>query len=127
MSGEALDISDQEFVRLRLRYSDLVLILEQLDEEREELLASPTGSRLSGDSAPVTILDPRSREAQSRANYIRELKKRMQVRLDYLASKLGIEQIEPDMADSEFRELERMVTEWLSIPNDLWVAAPDSE
>ena len=127
MSGEALDISDQEFVRLRLRYSDLVLILQQLGEEREELLAPATGSRLPGESAPVTIFDPHSREAKSRAIYIRELKKRMRGRLDYLASKLGIEHIDPDMDDSEFEELESKVTEWLSIPNDLWVSAPDSE
>jgi hypothetical protein len=51
--------SDFEYRELRRKYSDLV-ILERLIREDLKLLEPLTGSRLSGSTSAVTILEPRS-------------------------------------------------------------------
>jgi TPR repeat protein len=51
--------SDYEYRELRRKYSDLV-ILERLIREDLKLLEPLTGSRLSGSTRAVTILEPRS-------------------------------------------------------------------
>ena len=42
----------------------------------------------------------------------------MQVKLDYLAEKLGSGPLDPDMSDGEFRELRDRVGEYLQAVND---------
>ena len=127
MSEESRVASDEIFISLRPRYSDLVLILDQLREEREALEGNTTGSRLSGKSTSVTILDPRTGMTMSRSAYIGRLERRMKLQLDYLASKLDLERIDPDMDDDDFESLEAQVTAWLASVNDRQVGAPHSE
>ena len=118
MSEEEMLESDAIFLDLRQRYSDLVLMLDDIEEEREAMSETPTGSRLSGSSSAITVIDPATGDTIARNEYLRRLEKRMQVKLDYLADKLGSEPLEPDMSNGEFAELRDRVGEYLQTVND---------
>ncbi len=118
MSEEDRLASDAIFVELRQRYSDLVLMLDDLEEEREALNETPTGSRLSGGTSSITVIDPQTGDTIARSEYLRRLEKRMQVRLDYLAGKIGGEPPEADMSDEEFGELRDRVAAHLQVVKD---------
>lgn len=118
MSEEDRQASDALFLELRQRYSDLVLMLDEIEEEREAMNEKPTGSRLSGGPSSITVIDPQTGDTIARSDYLRRLEKRMQVRLDYLAGKLGSEPLEADMSDREFSELRNRVAAYLQVVND---------
>ena len=118
LSEEDRLASDAVFVELRMRYSDLVLMLDDLGRVREALNAAPTGSRLPGGSSPVTVVDPQTGRAIARGEYVRRLEKNMQAQLDYIAEKLGTEPLDPNMTDPEFDELRESVMAYLRVIND---------
>jgi len=118
MSEEDREASDELFVALRKRYSDLVLMLGLLEKEREALAEHATGSRLSANSAAVTIIDPHTGTTITRSEYVGRLEKQMQTKLDYIAGKLDIEPLEPDMSDREFESLIERVDAYLGAIND---------
>jgi len=118
MSDDDREESDNTFLRLRQKYSDLVLALEHLERERHQLLDRPTGSRLSGKSASITVIDPRTGLTMTRSEYVDRLESRMQRRLDYITAKLDVERVEADMSDSEFAALNTQITDFLSVVND---------
>ena len=110
--------SDRHYIALRQKYSDLVLALGILRKEREILNESLTGSRLSGGSSAVTIIDPRTGMTISRREYVRRLESRMKPRLDAITSEIGIEEVEADMSDNEFNEFVARVGQYLQIIDD---------
>ncbi len=118
MSEADREASDQAFVPLRQKYSDLVIALGHLRNERELLNERATGSRLSGNSAPVTVIDPRSGVTITRSEYIGRLESRMQLRLDFITRTLQIDEVEADMDDREFEALAGQVDAYLKIIND---------
>ncbi len=106
------------FVDLRRRYSDLVLMLDEIAEDREAMDESPTGSRLSGSASSITVIDPKKGDAIARSEYVRRLNKRMQTQLDYLADKLGEGPLEAEMSGTEFAELRERVDAYLLVVSD---------
>jgi hypothetical protein len=110
--------SDQIYITLRQTYSDLVLALAQLRKEREVLNERPTGSRLSGSSSTVTIIDPRTGVSITRGEYVRRIETSMQRRLDYITAKIGIDTVEADMSDREFEQLVDQVNAYLQLIDD---------
>lgn len=119
MSEEDRQASDRLFVDLRQRYSDLVLMLEDIEKQRASVNASPTGSRLPGDSSAITVIDPQTGDTITRSQYVRRVEKRMQAELDFITEKIGAERMDADMSDREFRELKRAVSTYLAVVNDL--------
>ena len=118
MSEEEMLESDAIFVDLRQRYSDLVLMLDDIENEREAMNETPTGSRLSGSSSAITVIDPATGDTIARNEYLRRLEKRIQAKLDYLADKIGSGPLDPDMSEGEFGELRASVVEYLQVVND---------
>ena len=118
MSEEEKLASDAIYVDLRQRFSDLVLMLDDIEEEREAINEKPTGSRLSGSSSSITVIDPATGDTIGRSDYLRRLEKRMQARLDYIAETLGSESLDADMSDREFGELRERVVAYLQTVND---------
>lgn len=110
--------SDRHYIALRQKYSDLVLALGILRKEREVLIEGLTGSRLSGGSSAVTIIDPRTGMTITHREYERRLESRMKPRLDAITSKLGMEEVEADMSEREFSELVARVDQYLQIIDD---------
>jgi hypothetical protein len=118
MSEADRETSDEAFIALRQEYSDLVIALAQLRKERELLNASPTGSRLSGNSSAVTIIDPRTGITITRSEFVGRVESRMQLRLDYITRTLKIDDVEADMSDREFEALAGQVDQYLRVIND---------
>jgi hypothetical protein len=118
MSESDREASDAAFLSLRQRYSDLVLALGHLRNERELLNERPTGSRLSVNSSAVTIIDPHSGVTITRSEYVGRLEAQMRLRLDFITRTLDIDEMEPDMSDREFEALAGKVGEYLQIVND---------
>jgi TPR repeat protein len=118
MSEEERQASDAIFLQLRQKYSDLVLMLDSLEDERDAMNEKPTGSRLSASASSITVIDPQSGDMVARSEYMRRLEKRMQARLDYLADKIGSETLDADMTDQEFGDLRQRVVAYLQVVND---------
>ena len=96
----------------------LALALAQLRKEREALAERPTGSRLSGSSSTVTIIDPRTGVTITRGEYVRRIEAGMQRRLDYITTRIGIDRVEADMSDREFEGLVDEVSAYLQLVDD---------
>ncbi len=109
--------SDEVFVELRKKYSDLVLIMALL---REDIFASSkrvTGSRLKS-GGPVTVVDT-SGVGVSGDLYFSQIDTRIQMRLDFVTSKLGLERMTSDIDSKTYYELRAKVEDYLSQVNDL--------
>lgn len=118
MSETDLELSDAAYLALRGTYSDLVLALGHLRNERELLNSRPTGSRLSANSSSITIIDPRTGISMTRNDYERRLETQMQLRLDFITRTLAVDDAEPDMNDREFEKLAARIDEYLQIIDD---------
>lgn len=110
-------LSDTAYIKLRRRFGDLALLMAQLDEDRAQLLEPPTGSRLFTDTSSILIIEPQ-KGTISRSEYLRRKERRMQVKLDYVADQLGIEELDPYMSDDEFSTLARQVEDYLQTIDD---------
>jgi hypothetical protein len=118
MTESDREASDAAYLELRQQYSDLVLVLRYLREEREAL-GSRQGNYLpTGDLVSVTIVDPATGTKVTRSEYTRRMNERMQSRLDFITSMLGIDDVDPDMSDEEFEALAAKVDEYLQVIND---------
>ena len=119
LSPEERDRSDIEYIELRQKYSDLVVVLNLLSEEYNELHEGGTGSRLTNRGGSVTILDPKSGIGMSKDALIKRTMKQMQVRLDFLTDKLGIVPIDAsDLDQDELDILGAQVSDNLLIIDD---------
>ena len=110
--------SDTFYANLRRTYGDLAVLLTSIKRDDEQLTAV-TGSRLPGSSgAPVTIIDPHTGTTRIRADYHRDVEKRMHERILMLIELGGFQELGDNPARVNIRELERLVNEKLeSIPD----------
>ncbi|MBT8082959.1 MAG: SEL1-like repeat protein [Gammaproteobacteria bacterium] len=118
LNGESLEASDAIYITLRQRYSDIVLALNLVRQERKALNQGTTGSRLGRTSSSVTIIDPQTGAAITRTEYERRLKSRIKLRLDYITDLIGTEELEADLSDAEFEALVDRVDEHLRVIAD---------
>lgn len=106
--------SDRQFIALRKQYGDLVLLAKAIREDYDELKAR-TGSRLSADSSPVSVVDMNaSGVARSGSEYYSRIERRMKARIEYLVNhaEIGIIDLESDNIDID--SIERQVAAHLS-------------
>lgn len=118
MSEAQRDDSDIAFLKLRQEYSDLAIALGYLSDERELLDERSTGSHLNSNSSSITVIDPRTGVTMTRSEYVGRLESRIQVRLDYITARLGIDRLEADMNDREFADLSARVDAYLQVIDD---------
>jgi hypothetical protein len=118
LNEESLAASDAMYVELRRQYSDLVLALNLIRQERKALHEGVTGSRLAKTSSSVTIIDPQTGAAISRTEYERRLEARIKLRLDYITKALGVGDLEADLSDSEYEVLAARVDDHLQVIRD---------
>jgi len=111
LDDEQIALSDQQFIELRKKYGDLVLLIRAVRDDYE-LLRSRTGSRLSGSSSMLTVVDPNSSgSVRSGANYYGSVEKRIEARLEFIAEHTSIEII--DLNSMNMSEIESRVNEQL--------------
>jgi hypothetical protein len=106
--------SDRQYIELRKQYGDLVLLAKAIREDYEEL-RSRTGSRLSADSSPVSVVDMNSTGvARSGSEYYSRIERRMKARIEYIVRHAEIGIIDLDSDDIDIDSIERQVAAHLS-------------
>ena len=81
--------SDALYLQLRREYSDPVILLDLIRKDLRNLGAR-TGSRISRDTSPVMILDPRTGGSISAEAYEQQVSRRIRMRLEHLVQ-LGLD------------------------------------
>ena len=106
--------SDRQYIELRKQYGDLVLLARAIREDYDEL-KSRTGSRLSADSSPVSVVDLNSSGvARSGSEYYSRIERRMKARLEYIVKHTEIGIIDLDVENIDIDLIERQVAAHLS-------------
>lgn len=105
--------SDQVFVDLRQQYSDVVLMIGLLRKDLEDSTGRVTGSRLSGRSGAVTIVNPNSGVGMSGDNFYRKREARMQDYLETLTERLGVDRDTDTINDELLDDLQVLVDEYV--------------
>ncbi len=100
--------SDTLYLQLRRQYSDVVLLLELINDDLD-VLANRTGSRLSGGGSPVTIIDLRSGSSVSADQYYGQVRNRIEARLKFMAKELDMPNLNTDPDRVEVYKLETIV------------------
>ena len=99
------------YLQLRRQYSDVVLLLELINDDLD-VLANRTGSRLSGGGSPVTIIDLRSGSSVSADQYYGQVRNRIEARLKFMARELDMPNLNTDPDQVEVYALETIVQEF---------------
>ena len=118
LNPDELARSDALYIDLRKNYSDLVITLGVLSEERSSLRSDMTGSRLGGGASPVTVIVPRSGMSMSREEYLRRSGVQMQMRFDFITEKLGIARVKWNISQREYDKLVGSVHDFLEFIDD---------
>lgn len=106
--------SDRQYIELRIQYGDLVLLAKAIRKDHEEL-RSRTGSRLSADSSPMSVIDMNSSGvARSGSEYYGRIERRMKAKLEYLVKHAEIGIIDLDSENLDIDSIERQVAAHLS-------------
>jgi len=106
--------SDRQYIELRMQYGDLVLLAKAIRKDYEEL-RSRTGSRLSADSSPMSVIDMNSSGvARSGSEYYGRIERRMKAKLEYLVKHAEIGIIDLDSENLDIDSIERQVAAHLS-------------
>jgi len=110
--------SDELYVELRKEYSDLNIIMGLLVEDLDSMQVARTGSRLSGNTSAVTIIDPTTGMPVSAAHIRHRGLRTAQTRLDFVTGRLDISPIKADQADKHLDYLWERVRDYLSVVDD---------
>lgn len=100
--------SDQLYLQLRQKYSDVVIMVRLIREDLESLSAR-TGSRVLGGGGQVMIVDPRSGFGISGEDYERQLRNRIETNLEFVNRELGIGAARKDLSSVNVDDLEARV------------------
>ena len=101
--------SDRLFIELRREYGDLALLVRAIREDYEKL-TSMTGSRLSGGSGPMMVVEmDGSGSTTSGSEYHRRIERRLRARLDYIAQHTEIGIVDEDVASYDIDAIERKI------------------
>ncbi|MDX1507051.1 MAG: hypothetical protein R3358_02145 [Woeseiaceae bacterium] len=109
--------SDQIFVQLRSKYSDVVLLLDMIEDDIEDITAR-TGSRISGGSGAVTIVDPRSGRSVSGDEYFRRLQDRIDGHLERMGKFVDLDDFDVDYDHFNIDGLRAIVNDYVHTIND---------
>ena len=112
------DRSDQAYFGLRVQYSDLALAFELVRKDFSMLNESTTGSRLSGGSRSVTVISPGGGNAVTSDEYLRQIRKQLQSRLDFITDRLDIDEVDADLGADEFSAFQQQVMQYLQTVDD---------
>ncbi len=108
-----LDPSERErsevaYRELRLRYCDVAVLLSSIKRNLKEL-QTRTGSRVRGQSSPVTVIESRVGRYRSGADYYGSIREELEARVLLLKEVGGFDDMETDLERINIHELERRV------------------
>ena len=101
--------SDELFLEIRRNYSDLAILLRAIRRGVRDMRAI-TGSRLSGTSSPITVIELRSpSQSQDSVDYYRRVQEDLERHLAMLAEIGDFPDLEMDPARVDIDDIERLV------------------
>ena len=109
--------SDQLYLQLRQRYSDVAILLRLIKEDLDSLSAR-TGSRVAGASGQVMIVNPRTGMGISAEDHARQVRRRVKMRLGFVAQAIGQPDLDGDIENLDMESLESSVQAYASRLND---------
>jgi hypothetical protein len=111
--------SDEVYSRLRLELSDIAVRMREVRKDFDRIRGGSTGSRTSNTSSPVVIIEPRRGIGMSAEAYARQVQRRMQKHLDYIAKAMNIGPLDADLTAEEIDRLEERVMVFAAKVDDL--------
>lgn len=117
-SDEQKSLSDSLYIDLRREFSDIVIVMRLLEKDLGDLKENSTGSRLASRSTSLTIMDPATGRQMSADYYRNRVLRIAQLRLNFIAAKLGIESIDAELSANEITALWDQVNEHVAAVDD---------
>jgi len=118
MNAEQQARSDALYLSLRKQRSDLVIVMQLLMDDLESLQAETTGSRVSGGSSSVMVIDPNTGSPISIDQYQNRIRRNAQTRLDFVTARLDIDELDADLSKSEIDALWERINDYLAVVDD---------
>lgn len=109
--------SDEMYRRLRRDYSDLVILVDLVRNDMRTL-SERTGSRLTGGTSPITVINPRRQAGLPAADYYASIERRLEVRVAWLREALARHGITIDARRTTLNDLEDAVSAYLEMTPD---------
>lgn len=118
MTPEERRQSDEHFLKIRREYSDLVVLLASIKRGVRDM-APTTGSRIAGQSSPMTVIETRSpNQMRSNTDFRRRIRSKLEGQLVMLAEIGDFPDMETDPSRVDIDDVERLVNERLQLPRD---------
>lgn len=118
MTPEERGRSDELFVQIRREYSDLVVLLNSIKRGVREMKPT-TGSRIAGQSSPITIIEAKSpNQTRSNTGFRGRIRSRLEGHLVMLARIGDFPDMETDPSRVDIDDVEQLVNERLQSTPD---------
>lgn len=106
--------SDEMYRRLLREYSDLVILLDLVESDMRTL-SERTGSRITGGTSPITVINPRPQAGLSPADYYSSVERRLETRVAWMREALARRGITIDGRRTTLNDLEDAVDAYLEM------------
>ena len=117
-----LQRSDEAYLELRKKYSDIAVRMRLVRRDFEMASEIPTGSRIGSTSSSVTVIQfgngGRTGSSKSHDSYTRSIRLRMQEHLDHITAALRIPPVDGNLTERQLQELEEKVSVYLAQISD---------
>ena len=108
MDQDDADRSREMYRELRLRYSDLAVVLSSIKRNMKDLQGR-TGSRVGGRSSPVVVIENRASRFSSGSDYYANIEEELEARVRLLKEIGEFEDLDTDPNRINIHDLERRV------------------
>ena len=106
-----------QYRELRLKYSDLAVLLSSIKRNVKEL-EGRTGSRVRGQSSPVTVIESRSSSFSSGTDYYGNIREELEARVMLLKEIGDFQDLEVDADGINVHDLERRVLQLIEVEGE---------
>ncbi len=108
MDQDDANLSRVLYRELRLRYCDLAVLLSSIKRNMKELQGR-TGSRVGGQSSPVTVIENRASRFSSGSDYYGNIEEELEARMRLLKEIGDFTDLDTDVNQINMHDLERRV------------------
>jgi len=108
MDQDDADLSRVLYRELRLRYCDLAVLLSSIKRNMKEL-QERTGSRVGGQSSPITVIENRANRFSSGSDYYGNIEEKLEARMRLLKEIGDFTDLDTDVNQINLHDLERRV------------------
>ena len=106
-----------QYRELRLKYSDLAVLLSSIKRNVKEL-EGRTGSRVRGQSSPVTVIESRTSRFSSGTDYYGNIREELEARVMLLKEIGDFQDVEADADRINIHDLERRVLQFIEVEGE---------